>query len=286
MDIKTRRTAFGSTLTAFAIIAALAAGLVALPLALGAQEASPEAESAAIAPIVWQLISFDDGAGTVTPVEEPARYTVQFSPGGNIFIGADCNRGVSSFELGEEGTLSIGEIATTLALCPEDSLSDQFLAALDQVASATIDQSGSSDQLVLGLGSGGELRFDPSLIGVVWEWQQFQGGDDSVIAPDDPSKYALEFQADGTVTGQVDCNRGMGSYEIGDDGTTIAILLATTRMMCPEGSLDADFLRFVSESTSFVIRDGNFSLSLPMDGGITTFSPVFDDPFAESETGS
>ncbi|MBX3071688.1 MAG: META domain-containing protein [Thermomicrobiales bacterium] len=281
---RVRWSGISSALTALSATAALAAGLLASPLGLSAQESTPEAASAStIPPIVWQLAEFDDGAGNVTPVENSSRYTIQFAPSGFAAIGADCNRGMTSWEL-DEGALTFNEIATTLALCPEDSLSDRFLGDLNQTTTASIDQSGASDQLVLGLENGGSLRFDASLVGVLWQWEQFQGGDDTIVAPEDPSHYALEFQADGSVSGQIDCNRGMGSYTIGDDGVSFTILLATTRMACPEGSLDADFLRFVTESTSFVIRDGKLSLALPMDGGITTFAPVFDDPFVDDAT--
>lgn len=267
---------------AFAALSALALGLIALPLALGAQEATPESQDG-IPPIVWQLTTIDDGAGGTTTVEDPGSYTIQFLPDGRVGIGADCNQGVADFVI-DGNSVTFGEMATTLALCPPESLSDQYLAHLQNVATFAIDQSQASDQLVLELADGGSLVFAPSLIGVTWQWQQFQGGDGTTIAPDDPSKFALEFQKDGTVFGQVDCNRASGTYTA--DGVSIEILLATTRMFCGEGSLDTDFGRFVSESNTYVIRDGNLSLALPMDGGITTFAPHIDDPFASPEAGA
>lgn len=266
--------------TVVTAIALFAAAIVASPDAIRAQEGSPEA-GGSIPPIVWQLTAFDDGAGTITTVDDPLRYTIQFLPSGSVAIGADCNRGVSDFTI--DGTeLVFGEIVTTLALCPPESLSEQFLGELSTVRGFSIDNSQASDQLVLSLESGGALWFAPSLVGVVWQWQQFEGGDGTIIAPEDPEKFALEFQADGTVTGQIDCNRGFGSYTV--EGSNIAIIMASTRMFCGEGSLDGEYMRFLSESNSFVIRDGKFSLALPMDGGISTFSPVYDDPFTEAES--
>ncbi len=264
---------------AFAALSALALGLIALPLALGAQEASPAPESG-IAPIVWQLTTIDDGAGGSTTVDDPASYTIQFLPDGRVGVRADCNQGGADYTIDGEA-VTFGDMVTTLALCPPESLSDQYLAHLQNVATFSIDQSQASDQLVLGLTDGGSLIFAPSLTGVVWQWQQFQGGDGAVIAPDDPSEFALQFQADGQVFGQIDCNRASGTYTA--DGVSIEIMLATTRMFCGEGSLDADFGRFVSESNTYVIRDGNLSLALPMDGGITTFTPHIDDAIGTPE---
>ena len=48
---------------------------------------------------------------------------------------------------------------------------------------------------------------------------KFQGGDDTVVRPDDKSKYTLAFGADGTVTMRADDQTVIG-YAIGW-GTTI-----------------------------------------------------------------
>jgi heat shock protein HslJ len=260
---------------------ALAATIALLPLAAIAQESTPETV-VSIPPMVWELTAIET-VGDSPPILDPTRYTIQFLPSGRVAVGADCNRGVSTYEL-NGSDLSFDVIATTLALCAPESRSDEYLAALAEVTSFSIDQSEASDQLLLGLESGGTLRFSPSLVGVIWQWESFQGGDGAVIAPDDPSKFALEFQPDGTVSGQIDCNRAFGSYT--EDGSTISLVLATTRMYCGDGSLDADFGRFLAESTTFVIRDGRFSMALPMDGGITTFTAVYDDSFGAEEAGA
>jgi heat shock protein HslJ len=228
-----------------------------------------------IPPIEWHLVEFIDSMAGSTAVDDPTRYTVQFRPDGSVGIRADCNRGVGEYTVEGSG-ITFGPIATTLVLCPPDSLSDRFLKELNEVRSFVIDDSGASDALVMSfMADGGMLRFEPALTGVVWEWQRFEGGDGAIVAPDDPSQYTLAFAGDGTVTGQVDCNRGIGTANV--DAPAIEIVLATTRMMCSEESLDAEFLRYVTESNSFVIRDGQFSLALPMDSGIATFSPVIEE---------
>ncbi|CAN5679042.1 hypothetical protein BH23CHL5_BH23CHL5_12030 [soil metagenome] len=239
-----------------------------------AQDGTPEPTSA-IPPIEWHLVEFIDTVAGSTAVDEPARYTIQFLEDGTVALRADCNRGFGDYTIDGSG-LTFGPVATIRVLCAEDSLSDRYLEELSQVTSFVIDQSGASDALALSfMADGGMLRFEPALTGVVWEWQVFEGGDGSVVSPDDPTWYSLEFTSDGSVFGQVDCNRGVGSYTV--DGAGIEIVLATTKMLCPEGSLDAEFIRYVTESNSFVIRDGQLSLAPPMDAGIATFSPVIPE---------
>jgi heat shock protein HslJ len=271
--------AFGRMVALSALSLGLAMTAIASPLlSASAQEATPEpAES--IGPIVWQLTEIVDNAEGSTPVDDPTKYTLQFGPDGQAFMRLDCNRGSAPYTI-SGNSIEFGQGRTTLALCEEGSLSDRFLEELTFVRSFVIDQSGATDQLVLSLmADGGSLRFSPALYGVVWQWEQFEGGDGAVVAPDDPSLYTLQFQPDGTITGQVDCNRGMGSYEV--DGSSITITLATTKMACPEGSLDAEFLRYLSEANSFVIRDGKLALALPVDSGIATFIPVYVEPGAQ-----
>jgi heat shock protein HslJ len=264
----------GATLMAGMALAAIMAPL----LSAGAQDATPEPASA-IGPIVWQLTEFVDNAKGSTPVDDPTKYTLQLGPDGRAFMKADCNQGSASYTI-SGNSIEFGQGTTTLALCEPESLSDRFLQELTFVRSFVIDQSGATDQLVLSLmADGGSLRFSPALTGVVWEWEQFEGGDGAVVAPEDPSQYTLQFHPDGTVTGQVDCNRGTGSYEA--DDASISITLATTEMACPEGSLDAEFSRYISEANTFVIRNGKLALALPADSGIATFNPVYIEPGAE-----
>ena len=263
---------------AMVVAGVLAVGVMTPPLSLAADDATPQPGDA-ISSILWQMTSFEDTARGSTPVDDPAKYTLQFLPEGRVAIGADCNQGSAVYAIAGS-SLELGEIASTLALCEPESLSDRFFQELGFVRSFVIDQSEATDRLVLSLmADGGFLHFSPVLTGVVWEWDQFEGGDGAVVAPENPSSYTLEFQNDGSITGQVDCNRGLGGYEV--NGGSISITLGTTRMPCEEGSLDAEFTRYVSEANTFVIRDGKLALALPVDSGIASFTPRLVEPGTE-----
>jgi heat shock protein HslJ len=89
--------------------------------------------SGGIPPFVWSLTSFP-GVGAIA---EPGRYTVQFIADGTVAVGADCNRAAGVWS-GGDGAIDITVTLSTLALCPEDSLGDPFVQALDAVTSYTL----------------------------------------------------------------------------------------------------------------------------------------------------
>lgn len=278
-----RRTIQSGISLAFAVSLMTMAVVLSTSTVTGAQEASPEtmdeatptaADSATVASVLWQLDEFVDLQGNSMTPEAPALYSVQFLPDNLVAIQADCNRSAGSFE-SDGSSLSLSPLATTLALCGPESFGDDYLRVLQTATGLSLDQSEATDQLVIATEEG-TLTYQPSLTGVTWEWESFLSGDGSTLTPDDPASYSLEFLPDGSIQGQVDCNRGVGQYTA--DGNSISITLATTRKACQPDSLDGEFGRFVMESNSFVIRDGQLALALPMDGGITVLNPVVDLP--------
>jgi len=67
--------------------------------------------------------------GTVKTSDDPAKYTLEFLPDGTLNIQADCN--VVGGEYTVSGpSLSISTNLSTLAACPPDSLSEEFLENL------------------------------------------------------------------------------------------------------------------------------------------------------------
>jgi heat shock protein HslJ len=93
-----------------------------------------------------------------------------------------------------------------------------------------------------------------------------------VVSSNDPSRYTLTFNEDGTLQAQVDCNSGSGSYTL--DGTNLTFgPIATTRMACPEGSLDSVFAEDLAAVVSYALVDGNLNLTLSTDG-VMEFTPA------------
>lgn len=264
------------------IVATLGLAIVAVVSSLGgavAQNASPVASpeaSAGIPPIVWVSDDFLPTASAATPEEGAvalgSSYWVQFMADGGFSFRADCNGGFGSYEM-NGASVDLGPLGTTLMLCPEGGRGDEFIKALDSVTSWSIDsESSASDKLVLTTADGTNLTFSPSLAGVVWQWSATQMSDGTVIIPVRSTDYYLSFSEDGSVVGQIDCNRAFGSYTT--DGNQITMMLATTRMACGDDSQDTTLALHLAQVTSFVIRDGKLALAMPMDSGIVIFDPI------------
>jgi heat shock protein HslJ len=105
---------------------------------------------------------------------------------------------------------------------------------------------------------------DALLTNTVWTWQGTQLADGRRIVPDAPERYALDFQPGGQVRVRADCNRGSASYLLNDTELSFGPI-ALTKMMCPPGSRDAEFLaelarvtrqRFSGNQLELVLRDG------------------------------
>jgi heat shock protein HslJ len=219
-----------------------------------------------IPPVVWQLVKISPASGEELTPKDPSQYTIQFLPDGMALVQLDCNRGSGVYKI-DGSNLTIGPIASTLMFCEEGSLDTQFGMALDQVESFAY----AEDELVLTLSDGGTMHLTPSLVGVVWEWQDFLGGNGAKTVPDDPSKYTLSFNEDGTFAVRADCNVGSGTYTVNSSSIELKVG-PLTRAMCPPESLSDRFLRDLGDTRSFVFRNGELYLALFADAGISRFA--------------
>ena len=113
-----------------------------------------------------------------------------------------------------------------------------------------------------------------ALEGTAWRLVKFQSGDDTVLAPDDRSKYTVAFGADGRLSVRFDCNRGRGSWSSPGPKQLRFGPMAMTRAMCAPGSLHDRMLKHWPYVRSYVIEEGRLFLSLMADGGIYEFEPL------------
>ena len=254
---------------AFFLVGLAGGSMLLMPGLLTAQEATPTA-GADILVIRWELQQIASGNRVFAP-DDPANYWIQLFPDAKVLLKADCNQGSGTYTL--DGTsLSFGELVTTRVACGEESISDRFVSSLGYAVSFQV-TGDASDELVLQMmADGGTLTFQPALTGIVWEWVEFEGGDGSRVIADDRSRYTLEFLDDGPVKVQADCNSGSGEATI--DGSSIDLTVVTTLIGCPGDSQASDFLRYLNEANTFVIKDGMLALASPADAGIALFQPT------------
>jgi heat shock protein HslJ len=232
--------------------------------------ATPAPAASTIPPILWHVIAITNPTGATTKITEPEHYTAQFLPDGSLLIQAECNRGRSTYEL-VDGDLVVQPGISTLALCPPDSHDQAFMAALNGANAFAFDDDG----LMLLTGNAGDLTLQATLEGVVWQWEQFEGGDGALAIPDAPSRYTVTFLPDAKLAVQADCNRARGTWSALNSQMELAVG-GMTRAMCREGSLSNDFVEDLRYVRSHVFRDGKLHLSLLADAGIMTFVATYN----------
>ena len=115
------------------------------------------------------------------------------------------------------------------------------------------------------------------LAGTDWKLVKIMSMDDTESVPDDGMKYRLTFGDDGRVMVVADCNRGTGSYTSQSAGQLTFGPIATTKMACPEGSIDGIFLAQFEWVRSYVLENGNLYLATMADGSIIEFEPVDEE---------
>jgi heat shock protein HslJ len=113
----------------------------------------------------------------------------------------------------------------------------------------------------------------PPLAGRVWVWQVSEHRDGTRVVSPAAERYTLEFEDDGRVRVRADCNRGSGRYTISADNRLNISAVATTKMGCPPGSKDGEFLRDLASIQGYRLDGGNLVL-LANDTGTMRFAPT------------
>ena len=104
-----------------------------------------------------------------------------------------------------------------------------------------------------------------TITGIVWQWQTFNDvAAGTSMRVDDPSKYTIVFYADGTTTGQADCNTFSGTYSQAN-GFAIAVT-PDVMAACDLGSLDQQYLNLLDDVAAGG-PDGAGGLMLQTAGG-------------------
>ncbi|MBI9107802.1 MAG: META domain-containing protein [Spirochaetales bacterium] len=106
-----------------------------------------------------------------------------------------------------------------------------------------------------------------------WELISIEYDELGSKTPSPEEKYSVTFKADGSLHGQVDCNRYMSSYTE-EDGTIEIMMIASTMAACPPGSISQDYLKAFQTITGFFA--GEDKLILHFSGGSLEYAPVQD----------
>lgn len=254
----------------FRTITATGASLVMVGVAACTPPQTPTDEPM-LTDTVWQLQQIQYNDGTLITPSDPANYTVEFMEDGSLGVQADCNRVLGEY-VGEGGILDITLGPSTLAACGPDSVDTEFTQALSN-ASLYFFQ---DDDLFIDLTfDSGTMKFSPApeemaLVGPVWELEQIQYNDDTLLMADPPENYTIEFMEDGTAAIQADCNRGRGDFSTDDSSIDITVG-ALTRAACPPGSISNEFVQALDGAAIYFFQDGKLFMDIQYDTGTMRF---------------
>ena len=112
------------------------------------------------------------------------------------------------------------------------------------------------------------------LRGTSWQLVKFQGPDESTYAPDDRSKYTIEFGSNGRVTARVDCNRASSTWRVNAKGELQFGSWSRTSAKCGPGSLHDQIVNDGANVRNFQIKDGRLFLSGMAGGGYYELEPL------------
>jgi heat shock protein HslJ len=110
------------------------------------------------------------------------------------------------------------------------------------------------------------------LAGTSWQLVQIHNADGTSVRPDDPSKYTLEFEADGSLVARLNCNRGHGTWKSTSPGQIELGVMAVTMAACLPPSLDTRMAKDLGAVHSYAIENGHLHLNLST-GGFYEFAP-------------
>ena len=106
----------------------------------------------------WRLVSITTQRPAfqgVVPAEAMVNYTITFNDDGTFAAKADCNQVSGTYTIQDDSVLTIVPGPSTLAFCGEESLGDEYVAALGQAGSYTF----AENQLTVTLLDSGTLTF-------------------------------------------------------------------------------------------------------------------------------
>jgi len=103
-----------------------------------------------------------------------------------------------------------------------------------------------------------------------WQWQRTDGPGTRSVASSAPDRYTVTFEGGGRVLVRADCNRGSGAYAVDGNAMTFKPI-ALSRMGCPAGSQDTEFVQALSKVNAYRF-DGNALVLVLSDGATMRFS--------------
>lgn len=103
-----------------------------------------------------------------------------------------------------------------------------------------------------------EVTGPSDLVGGAWKLESMELDDADAFVPVDPSRFTVEFNADGTLGVTADCNQCGGSYKLNGGNMTVGPLVCTL-VACPTNR-GQEFASLIDGTTSLELEDGELEI--------------------------
>jgi heat shock protein HslJ len=146
------------TRTLFVLAIGIAAIIAGCSGSSGSSAPSASSAGGGLTGKTWQLTAITERVPAfqgVVPAADQPNYTIEFKSDGSFSAKADCNQLAGTYTTSGTDGLAIVPGPMTLAACPPESLSSQYVAALAKAASYTV----ANGELTITLTDEGTLAF-------------------------------------------------------------------------------------------------------------------------------
>jgi heat shock protein HslJ len=159
-------------------------------------------------------------------------------------------------------------LVTTLPACAQDQTPVATSAAVATPTASSM--TGPEPAVTAGQNSSDAKE----LAGTAWKLVKLQTGDETTLAPDDPSKYTVTFGRDGRISARVDCNRASSTWRSSGGNQLQFGSWDRTSAKCGQGSLHDKIVTEGANVRSYSIKDGHLFLSGMAGGGFYELEPL------------
>ncbi len=240
---------------------------------------SPD-QPASLMGVEWVAIAYNNGRQAVTSPMLETEITVMFGADGQISGNASCNNFNGGFSIDGQN-ISVGELATTRMMCPEEVMQQEFefLAALQNATTFTQDgdllslfgedgsrmmdllpaevvaaQAGDASVTSPGMVAAGDVA-NPDFLLTNWLLAAYKGQPVSNI------QAGIKFTSD-QFSGNGGCNTFFGAYSRDGQNLTIEENIGSTMMACPGPVMQFEqtLLNTLPQATSYQIENGLLNL--------------------------
>ena len=230
----------------------------------------------------WEWFRRDPNGNQMTElvVPNPENYTIVFNDNGSLQAQLDCNTSNGRYATENNSRIFMELGASTLSFCNEGSLDAQMTLMFGPTQTYNIEII--NDELALVWTAGGPIDYfrnadsatiPPEMLGKAWQWQSLQSPIMNVTV-ETPENYLIQFNEDGTIDLQADCNLLQAAYTAPTNRLKIDLSPANAAALlaeCPDGTLYELYLLALDTTTSYTLLNNGLVLFVGENGNVMRF---------------